>query len=44
MSIEKSDNLTAKLKLADVNREIKVIASLVAEVLVEEFGDEFLKS
>ena len=44
MSIEKSDNLTSKLKLADVNREIKVIASLVAEVLVEEFGDEFLKS
>ena len=43
MSIEKSDNLTAKLKLADVNREIKVIASLVAEVLVEEFGDEFFE-
>ena len=29
--------------LSDVNSEIKVIASLVAEILIDEFGSEFIE-
>ena len=29
--------------LSDVNSEIKVIASLVAEILIDEFGSDFIE-
>ena len=36
-------NINEEQVLSDVNSEIKVIASLVASVLTDEFGDEFLE-
>ena len=36
-------NINEEQVLSDVNSEIKVIAALVASVLTDEFGDEFLE-
>ena len=36
-------NINNDQVLSDVNSEIKVIASLVANILTDEFGNEFLE-